>query len=319
MSPHTECLESAAGAGFGDACRERLELVMVHPFHESPRELFLSQLPLIDRVITAVCRRHRLAGADAEDFASTARLRLLENDFGVLRRFEGRCSLRTFLLKVVDRFYLDYRTACWGRWRPSAHARRLGSAAIVLERLVWRDDLPCEEACKVLHATPGVTEDAAELDALLADLPPRPKRRMVDDGHLASMPAIGPGADHEVLEGEVRRAIEALDRALARLTPRDRLLIQARYLGQRSVADLACRHRFNQRRLYPRFQRLLAKLRADLEAEGFCSVDVAAWSTRDFEHARSRLRPRESPPRPRVRQSPRRKPGDLPRLLAMTG
>jgi RNA polymerase sigma factor for flagellar operon FliA len=318
MSPHTECLESAVGAGFGDACRERLELAMVS-FHESPRELFASQLPLIERVITAICRRHRLSGADAEDFASTARLRLLENDFGVLRRFEGRCSLRTFLLTVVDRFYLDYRTAAWGRWRPSARARRLGSAAIALERLVWRDDLPFEEACKVLHTTPGVTEDAAELDTLLAKLPPRPKRRMVDDGQLASMPAIGPGADQEVLEGEVRRAIEALDRALARLTPRDRMLIQARYFGQRSVADLACRHRFKQRRLYPRFQKLLAKLKADLEAEGVRGLDVAAWSTGDFEPARSRLRPRESPSRPRVLQSPRRKSGERPRLLAMTG
>ena len=42
-----------------------------------PRELFQSNLALIDRVIGRVCIKGRLFDADAEDFASDARLALL--------------------------------------------------------------------------------------------------------------------------------------------------------------------------------------------------------------------------------------------------
>ena len=45
-----------------------------------PATLFESNLDVIDRVIAGVCRRARINGADAEDFASSIKLALIEND-----------------------------------------------------------------------------------------------------------------------------------------------------------------------------------------------------------------------------------------------
>ena len=91
----------------------------------SQESLFLTSLPVIDEVTLSVCRRHRLSGPEAEDFAAEVHLHFIERDSEVLRRFEGRSSLRTFLSVVINRLLLDYRNRLWGKWRPSAEARRL--------------------------------------------------------------------------------------------------------------------------------------------------------------------------------------------------
>src|SRR4030088_1334139 len=65
--------------------------------------LFVSQLPVIEAVIAHVSRRHRLAATEAQEFGSEVALRLMQNDHEVLRRFQGRSSLRTYLTVVVNR------------------------------------------------------------------------------------------------------------------------------------------------------------------------------------------------------------------------
>src|SRR5687767_3842390 len=94
-----------------------------HPM--TAEELFRANLPLVDRAIARVARRAGLTGAEAEDFASEAKIALMENDYAVLRRFEGRSSLATFITVVVTNVLHDLRTEAYGRWRPSAEAQRL--------------------------------------------------------------------------------------------------------------------------------------------------------------------------------------------------
>ena len=91
----------------------------------SDQTLFLTSLPVIDDVTTLVCRRHRLSGAEAEDFASQVRLHFIERNSDVLRRFEGRSSLRTFLSVVIQRLFLDDRNRRWGKWRPTGLGKEL--------------------------------------------------------------------------------------------------------------------------------------------------------------------------------------------------
>src|SRR5262245_36787654 len=98
--------------------------------------LFLASLPVIDDTTRQVCRRHHMSAAEAEDFRSDVRLHFIERDYEVLRRFEGRSSLATYVNVVIQRLALDFRNHHWGRWRPSADAKRIGPSAILLERLV---------------------------------------------------------------------------------------------------------------------------------------------------------------------------------------
>ncbi len=52
---------------------------------------------------------------------------------------------------VVQRLFLDHRNRQWGKWRPSAEAKRRGPLAILLERLVVRDGWTFEQAVETLR------------------------------------------------------------------------------------------------------------------------------------------------------------------------
>src|SRR5262249_3140353 len=134
--------------------------------------LFLASLPVIDDITGQVCRRHRLNGAEADDFRSEVRLHFIERDYEVLRKFEGRSSLPTYVNVVIQRLLLDFRNRQWGKWRPSADAKRLGPNAILLERLVVRDGWTTAEALETMRVNHGIVADEA-LKALCLKLAKR--------------------------------------------------------------------------------------------------------------------------------------------------
>ena len=151
-----------------------------------PEQRFLAHLEQVERIIAFVARRRRLDAGEVDEFASVVRLKLIENDYEVLRRFEGRSSLKTYLTVVIQRFYLDYRVSTWGKWRPSAGARRLGPTAVLLERLTARDGMSFPEAVQAARTNHGVPENDRELFDIGAQLPQRTRRQFVDDGTLES-------------------------------------------------------------------------------------------------------------------------------------
>src|SRR5437763_13119375 len=116
-----------------------------------PEELFSTNLPLVERVIAGVCRRAGLRDADAEDFASTAKFALIENDYAILRGYEGRAPLGAFLTVVVQRMLSREWMRLRGRWHPSAEAERSGAAAVLLEKLMVRDGLSLDEAAAIVR------------------------------------------------------------------------------------------------------------------------------------------------------------------------
>src|SRR5215212_3086060 len=115
-------------------------------------ELLTSNLPLIERAIAFACRRNQLSPEDAEEFGSVVKLRLVENDYAVLRAHEGRSSMATFIGIVVQRMLLDFRIHAWGKWHASAEAKRLGDVALELEQLMHRDGRTLGEAFTILAA-----------------------------------------------------------------------------------------------------------------------------------------------------------------------
>ena len=150
---------------------------------------FLDNLSLIDRVTAFVSRKYGLSGADAEDFASTVRLKLLEDDYAVLRKFENKCSLPTYLTIVISRHYLDQKIHEWGKWRPSMRARQGGDAAIYLERLVSRDGLGIAEASTIVRQK--YTElDSRALETLAASIVVRQPRRSDPATHQDSVDSL---------------------------------------------------------------------------------------------------------------------------------
>ncbi len=112
-----------------------------HPRIDDPAAWLDANAPAITALITRAARRRRLRPQDADELRSLTWTHLLKDDCRVIRRYRGVSTMATYLYVVVERVLLDMRTAQWGKWRPSAAARRLGPQAVLYERLVRRDGM----------------------------------------------------------------------------------------------------------------------------------------------------------------------------------
>jgi RNA polymerase sigma factor (sigma-70 family) len=239
--------------------------------------LFLAHFDVVERAIDFVCSRNHLSSTDADDFSSYVTLRIVEDDYEVFARFQGRASLRTYLTVVIQRMLLDYRVRIWGRWRPSAEAKRCGPLAIRLEELLVRDGYPFEEAYEMLKTNHGLTVTREELERLAARLPPRAPRRFESEDALATVAAEDASADELVKERDrqdlAARVSRALRSVMSGLDQEDQLILLLRFEDGRTVAEIAATLRLDQKALYRRVNDLLKKLRKGLESEG---IDAAA-------------------------------------------
>ncbi len=243
-----------------------------------PRELFETHLDVIERAIHRVCLDARVTGADEEDFASVAKLALLANDGAILQKFEGRCSLSTYVTIVVRRLLVDQMRS-EGRWYVSAEARRRGEVAMLLDRLLHRDHNTFAEASAIVIARyPDVP--AAELKEIAAALPERAARpRLVPiDEQVEEQHAARESAEERVLARELSERSasvgQILGAALAAMTAQDRVVLRLRYAKGSSIADIARALRIEQRPLYRRIESLLDDLRRALQQAGIDAVSV---------------------------------------------
>lgn len=255
----------------------------------TPEELFLAQLPLIERVIASACRRHRCLGPEAEDFAQMVKMKLIEDDYAVLRQFKGDAKLRTYLTVVVHRSYLDYQIQRWGKWRPSACAKRFGQVAEHLDTLWNRDGRSLDEAIETLLVNDKVDLTREDLEEIAAELPRHPPRRFEGEEALRRYGS-SDGVESRVLDrdraAQVQRTEECLTEALKEFSEEDRLILKLFFYQGMTKAAIARALHLNQRQLYTQFERYMATLRQALEAAGITAEEVAeilGWE-------RSRLR-----------------------------
>ena len=246
--------------------------------HEAEAK-FVEELPRIERIIGALCRRHGLRGDEADDIASWVKLRLVEDDYAILRKWRGDSALATYLTVAIAMLFRDHRVQEWGRWRPSAEARRRGTLAMRLELLVHRDGLPLAQAAEQLRSERVTDLSDRALAALLAALPAREPLRphAVDADVVDAMPGAS-SADDGVRQAEaaaLRTAADAaIEGALAQLPGEDRLLVRLRFWDGLSLADVARALALPQKPLYRRLERLLAQLRARLGESGISAEQV---------------------------------------------
>jgi RNA polymerase sigma factor (sigma-70 family) len=246
--------------------------------------LLREALSILDGLLERQARRVRLDPDEADDFGSSVRLRLLENDGAILRKFRGESSLKTYLAMVVVHLWRDYVVRERGRWRPSAAAARSGPLAITLERLTHRDGLPPHEAFERVRSLRLTDSGDLELARLMASLPPRSTLRP-DAVPLESAEQLSAGpTPEEILAGKERRQawegfLQILGTALNQLPSEDRLILRMlfedREDGKRvTVARIARVLGLEQKPLYRRIEMLLEGLRKTLEGEGIRSEDL---------------------------------------------
>ena len=244
----------------------------LHGEGTSGEQRFVEALPLINSVIDLICRRKCLPDGDDDEFRSVSMMKLIENDYEVLRRFAGRSSLRTYLMIVLQRVLLDYRVREWGKWRPSVEARRCGPLAVRLEQLTVRDGMTVDEAIVSLRTNHRVAESADTLRAIAARLPIRFRTRMESTDALANAIDRGPQPDAIVERAESRAGAAsmraALRAALSSLPASDRVILKLRYVDGLAIVEIARLLQTDARPLYRRVERILSSLRERLREHG---------------------------------------------------
>ena len=238
-------------------------------------QLYIDHADLIEAVLGHTCAARRLALEVCKEFSSWVRLRLIENDSAILRKFAGRSTPRTFLTTVIQRLFLDWRNREWGKWRPSAAARRRGPVAVALERLILRDQLTFEEAVQQLVGQ-RAADSAAECERVWAELPQRPMRRPAADINL-EMSAAPTTLDDMTIDDQQRRASlasAALHDVLSTLDAADHVILRLRFQDGFTVARIAQVVGQEQKALYRRIESVLNRMRQALLAKGVSASDI---------------------------------------------
>ena len=245
----------------------------------SYEKLLLEHLDLVDQVVRGIARRHRLSADETEELRAAIRLKLVDNDYDVLRRFQQRCSLRTYLTAVVHRFFLDERNAKWGKWRPSLEAKRQGAVAMLLERLLTRDGCSFDQAVEIMRTNHQIEESYEELHRLSLVFPTRMRRRFVGEDALQNA-ASEARAEADLEQGERTRRASAASAALAaalnELGPQDRVILKMRFQDNFQVAQIARLLRVDAKPLYRRLEQIMKVLRQAMAAQGISPEDVEA-------------------------------------------
>lgn len=251
--------------------------------------ILLEHLDFIERTVASVARRNAVAQWDAEDLAGQVKLRLIARDYAVLRRFEGRSRLTTYLTTVIHNIFRDFRIQRWGKWRPSAAAKRLGDLGVQLEALLYRDRFGAREAFAILRDRFEVEATDRELESMAGRLRPRTTRRIETDADLARLESADRG-DQGIRQRErseaMSRVAGALRKVLASLEPEDRLILRMRFVDGLTIRAIAAGLDLQQRPMYTRVQRLLVEVRRRIELEGIAcdeALDLLGEPCSDIE------------------------------------
>jgi len=236
-------------------------------------QYFLTHLREIEQILAFVCRRNHLDAHEAEEFGAHTKLKLIESNYAILRKFEGRSLFTTYLTTVIQRLFFQYRVQLWGKWRPSAEAKRLGDKAIALERLLTRDGYTFAEAVEILAGGPDAVFTVSELEVMALRLPPRmPRPVLVSDINASDVAGDGADPSDQLLSGERERTARctaaALDQAIAAMDAEDHIILRMRFGNGMKVPEIARALGLDMKKLYKRIDKLLLRLRAALEAAG---------------------------------------------------
>lgn len=260
-------------------------------------KLLLDRLEAIESIIQAVARRYGFSADLAEDFGSWVKLRLVERRYRILRQFAGGSRVETYLTVVIRNMARDYLVERNGRFRPSRCAQRRGVVAVELERLVYLEGRDHEEAIEIVRRNLGAHQRPEELAELIAQLPARPRTRVVDGRALERL-ASDQNVDERVRDRDLERLEQrvgrCLGKALASMSGTDRDILRLRFEQGWTAARVARRLDMKPRHVYSRCYSLLRSLRHCFDVEGLTWPEIsqligtdrarASATSRDFDH-----------------------------------
>jgi RNA polymerase sigma factor (sigma-70 family) len=241
------------------------------------QRLLIDNLNLIDLLVLTAGRQRHFSSVEQEDFGGYVRLRLIEDDYSIFRKFRGRSALKTYLSTVILNLSYDFCIDQWGRWRPSKAAEALGPVATLLERLVHRDGHTLEEAMEIVRTNHAVALGYGELRALWAQLPVRSTALEASEADADSVPAPESLEDWLAVatrKEDIKRLDDVLMAVFAKLPAKDRVMLALRFDHDLSAPEIARVMDSSTATVHRRLERSLRDLRAALSRSGLDPREV---------------------------------------------
>ncbi|MEM9290295.1 MAG: sigma-70 family RNA polymerase sigma factor [Acidobacteriota bacterium] len=244
----------------------------------NPTSVVEEHRALIERLAGSVCRRNGWGKEDREDFRQHIIHKLLDDDGAVVRNYSGKSTWTGYLAAVIANEFRDERIRRWGKWRPSAAAKRLGPLAVRLEQLLRRDGHTRDEATRILEMEKwGATVE--ELDEIEGQLPHRrPRPRSVEEEKAGFVHATVVSPERAAKERECRAQASKLQRvlnsAMGKLPKQDRLILRLKLQEGLSVVNIARQLGLEGKPLYRRVTRCLKDLKKELDLAGLTFENV---------------------------------------------
>ena len=224
----------------------------------------------LEAVLVSVSRRKGLDDQQTEEFRSEIHLHLVEKDYAVLRSWDGRSELRTFLYAVISRKLIDVFRARHGRWRPSKKAEALGETAVRLEQLLHQRRYSFEEAYQQLRSDPRhpVSRNSLALLASKLSRPPPVSETPLDQ----DLAGTSRNPEQSLEDGDeatlLTRVFTVLETSGEALEESDRLLLQLRFEEGVTLSRAARLLGQERPQVEKRLKQLLELLRTRLKEAG---------------------------------------------------
>jgi len=242
-------------------------------------DIFLEQIGTIESIVSYICRKNRLDPCEGEDFLSFVKIELMDHNYEIIRKFEERAAISTYLTTVIQHLFYQHRVRMWGKWRPSAEAKRLGDKAVALERLVYRDGLSLSEAVQMLTTGGDGEYSRRELEAIWFRLPIRmPRPVLVSQANPPDAPVENDADDRLMANARqelARKAAATMDEVLVRMLANDRLMLKLRFWDGWKVPRIAQYLGMDPKKAYKRLEKLIIIIRRELERAGISREVVA--------------------------------------------
>ena len=230
--------------------------------------LFLQQRPLIQRLVAFTAWRYQLTPQDTEDFESWVTLKIIDDDYRVLRQFAGRSTLKSYLTVVVNREIIEFHRRAYGKRRHPP-----GEVAKLIDQYGNRENYPVERIRDLLQEKHGVEVTQEDVERAIAD-----GRRLhcgrsfVGEEAFADRPSPNPDPEQSLVAEERRRQLErvhaCIDRLITQLPELEGTMLTLRFKKGMKIVDIARQWRVEEKPLFRRFQIVLRKLREALCKEG---------------------------------------------------
>lgn len=166
----------------------------------------------------------------------------------------------------------------WGKYRDGTEAKRLGKAALLLERLLERDHLTYGEARQYLRTNEKIELTDEEFDVIRVKLPPKMRRQFVSVDPLHDIAASVPTPE-EALQAKAAAQKQAeilamVAKRVSELSTERQLLLKLLFEEGLKISEIARARRIANKPLFAERDRTLRWLRERLEEDGISKEEL---------------------------------------------